>query len=213
MSENLDNEIKDFGGEIADSLGYTRKSESIRRRRTFLDVALQRKNLILGGAGILILIILVALFSGGTSELSSKELTAIKVRLNLLEERLARLEGVEVTIATLEEQGKGLEKSVVETDRSTRFLAVQVDALAQKVNTLADRTTTTAKATEDYTAMKTKPPSLGKERYHEVRGGETLYRIARKYGLSVAELCRINNITPNQVIHPGQKLLISQASN
>ena len=77
---------------------------------------------------------------------------------------------------------------------------------------LAKKATTTAEATEDSAAIKTKPPSLGKERYHEVHSGETLYRIARKYGLSVTELCRLNNITPNKIIQPGQKLIIAPKS-
>ncbi len=46
-------------------------------------------------------------------------------------------------------------------------------------------------------------------KYYEVRSGDTLYRIALKNGLSVAELCRINNISPNTVIHAGQKFLVS----
>jgi len=212
MSDNLDNEMKDFGGEIADTLGYTRKAERTRRRRAFLDIALQRKNLILGGAGVLILIVLIALFSGGTSEISNKDLDAIKVRLDLLEKRLTRLEEVEITISKLEKQGKGLEQSIVGADRSTRLLTVRVDALAQKIDMLAKKATTTAEATEDSAAIKTKPPSLGKERYHEVHSGETLYRIARKYGLSVTELCRLNNITPNKIIQPGQKLIIAPKS-
>ncbi len=46
-------------------------------------------------------------------------------------------------------------------------------------------------------------------KYYEVRSGDTLYRIALKNGLSVAELCRINNISPSTAIHAGQKLLVS----
>jgi LysM repeat protein len=213
MSDNLDNEMKDFGGEIADTLGYKRKIERTRRRRAFLDTALKRKYLILGGAVVIIVIILIALFSGGTSELSNKDLDAIKVRLDLLEKRLTRLEEVEITISKLEKQGKGLEQSIMAADRSARLLTVQVDALAQKVDMMAKKATTTAEATEDSAAIKTKPPSPGKERYHEVRSGETLYRIAKKYSLSVTELCRLNNITPNKIIHPGQKLLVSQGSD
>jgi RND family efflux transporter MFP subunit len=47
------------------------------------------------------------------------------------------------------------------------------------------------------------------EQYHEVQSGESLYLIANKYGLSVDELCRLNNINPRQIIRPGQKLLVS----
>ena len=47
-----------------------------------------------------------------------------------------------------------------------------------------------------------------KTRYHEVRQGETLSRIAQKYGITVEQLCRLNKITPKTVIRPGQKLLV-----
>jgi RND family efflux transporter MFP subunit len=49
---------------------------------------------------------------------------------------------------------------------------------------------------------------VGKQ-YHEVQSGESLYLIAMKYGLSVDELCRLNNINPRQIIRPGQKLLFT----
>lgn len=43
---------------------------------------------------------------------------------------------------------------------------------------------------------------------HVVAKGETLYSISRKYGISVAELCKENSITPSQVLKVGQKLAI-----
>ena len=51
-----------------------------------------------------------------------------------------------------------------------------------------------------------------KRRYHEVRKGDTLSRIARKYDISVEQLCRLNEITPKTVIRPGQKLLVGSGS-
>jgi LysM repeat protein len=46
-------------------------------------------------------------------------------------------------------------------------------------------------------------------RYHEIRKGENLYRISLRYGLSLQELCHINGINPQDIIWPGQKLLIT----
>jgi LysM repeat protein len=46
-------------------------------------------------------------------------------------------------------------------------------------------------------------------RYHEVKQGETLYSIARHYDISVNEICRRNNLTQNQIVQPGRKLLVS----
>lgn len=53
-------------------------------------------------------------------------------------------------------------------------------------------------------------PRTKERRYHEVRKGETLSRIAQKYGITVEELCRLNKITPKTVIHPGKKLLVAK---
>jgi LysM repeat protein len=50
--------------------------------------------------------------------------------------------------------------------------------------------------------------------YHIVSRGETLYGISKKYGISVDEIRRLNNMDPNSVIHPGQELSITpQAGN
>ena len=54
-----------------------------------------------------------------------------------------------------------------------------------------------------------KPSPEAKGRYHIVSKGDTLYRIAKENGVSVDELCRLNNIGKADIIHPGQKLLVS----
>ena len=49
-----------------------------------------------------------------------------------------------------------------------------------------------------------------KGRYHEVRQGDSLFKIAQKHGITVEELCRLNKITSKTVIRPGQKLLVAR---
>ncbi len=46
-------------------------------------------------------------------------------------------------------------------------------------------------------------------RYHKVRKGETLSRIARKHGTTVNALCRLNRISKNVRLRPGQILKYS----
>jgi LysM repeat protein len=56
---------------------------------------------------------------------------------------------------------------------------------------------------------KASPPSPApKTRVHVVRFGESLSIIAQKYSLSLDDLCRMNRITPRDVIHPGQELKV-----
>ena len=49
-----------------------------------------------------------------------------------------------------------------------------------------------------------------KGQYHMVRQGDSLFKIAKKHGITVKELCRINKITSKSVIRPGQKLLVAR---
>ena len=44
--------------------------------------------------------------------------------------------------------------------------------------------------------------------YHRVEKGETLYRISRKYGISVKKIQKLNNMKNSVLIHPGQELVI-----
>lgn len=43
-------------------------------------------------------------------------------------------------------------------------------------------------------------------RYHKVKKGETLYAIARKHGISVNSLCKLNRISKSVKLRPGQIL-------
>ena len=210
--DHFERSIDEFEEEIDEGMGYSQNDEEIIPRKSFLDFMTQRRTLIFVGAGILLLVILIALFSGGSSELSKKDLTTIITRVDLLEKRLTRLEEVELRIATLQKQGNMLQQSMGETDRSIKSLTQRVDALTERLEVREEKTTSVAKGTEAPRGITGKPVSPDKRRVHEVRSGENLYRIALKYGLSVDELCRLNNITSSQVIHPGQKLIIAPKS-
>jgi membrane-bound lytic murein transglycosylase D len=51
-------------------------------------------------------------------------------------------------------------------------------------------------------------PAKPDDDFHIVQPAETLYRIAMKYNLSVEALRRLNNLSENQFIYPGQKLRV-----
>src|SRR4030095_10078679 len=44
--------------------------------------------------------------------------------------------------------------------------------------------------------------------YHEVRQGQTLWSIARTYGIGIQTLARVNQISDTAVLSPGQKLYV-----
>src|SRR6185436_6945268 len=50
-------------------------------------------------------------------------------------------------------------------------------------------------------------------RYHKVRPGDTLWSVAKRYGLEVAELRKMNGLTAKSSrIRPGQRLRVGYAS-
>lgn len=50
--------------------------------------------------------------------------------------------------------------------------------------------------------------SGGAGQHHTVESGETLWRIAQRYGMSVERLRRLNGLGPNVTIRPGQRLRV-----
>jgi LysM repeat protein len=96
---------------------------------------------------------------------------------------------------------------------SERSLTLRLDKLSQKADQLEKRMASAPGKTEAPYPIQRIPFPLAEGRYHEVRPGDILSRIAQKYGTSVEELCRLNNMSPNQVIYPGQKLLVAPKGN
>jgi LysM repeat protein len=209
MVEDQDEEIQEFMREINDDLGYTSKPRRRESNGGSGDIRLSKISIILGVIGIVVLVVLITAFFGGGG-LSQGDLAPLQTKLDLVERRLAHLQGLESRIAFLENQEAELQQLILDLDRSGRSLTEQVDEMAKKLGGVKPGKPTApakVKATAPGTAAE-KAVSAEKERYHNVRRGETLYRIAKQYGISVKELCRLNNISPNQAIYPGQKLLV-----
>ncbi|MDR0681283.1 MAG: peptidoglycan DD-metalloendopeptidase family protein [Dysgonamonadaceae bacterium] len=49
----------------------------------------------------------------------------------------------------------------------------------------------------------------GKIQYHRIKQGDTLAYIAKKHGITVDRLCKLNNIKPNHTLRSGKSLRIS----
>ena len=211
MSDNLDNEIDRFREEIADDLGHRRKGTPTRRPKLSLPFKPKRNVLILGGAGILLVlvIVLVALFSGNGNEPSANNLLAIQARLDQLEKRIKHLEGMEGKLVFLEKQVKQPLHRGAETERAGSSLTEQLEKLSKRLDRLEKRMVPVPAKAEAPLTPQEKPSPPKKGRYHEVRSGDTLYRIAGKYGITIDELCRLNNISPRHIIYPGQRLLVA----
>ncbi len=135
--------------------------------------------------------ILVIIFNGCIKEESKKDLILIKDRLEQIEKKLDQLVAQQSAI-----------KDAIK-------LANQMP-LQGSSTTSTITTTTTEIRTSPFTPIKEMPPKG--TLYHVVKRGESLYSIAKCYGISIDEIRRLNNLKINQHIQAGKKLLISDAS-
>lgn len=163
----------------------------------------QKKSLIFGAVGAVVLIILLVVFFGGKEKNPPKELEAFKAGLDGLEKRVARIEGMEQKLSGIEGQIKALNASLQKLERQTGSLREHMD----KVERMA-QAASTPKPPPQTAAPQKKPSAQGDKRLYEVKRGETLFSIAKKFGMSGEELRRLNNLSKNDTIQPGQKLIV-----
>jgi LysM repeat protein len=197
--------FEDMSNDLAD----TENSEAPGRNASRFPKPSPVPKIILG-VGILLVIILLALFFRGPNGASKEDVSIVRNRLDQLEKRLASLDATEKKISSLENRFLALQQSVARFDSAEKSLREKVDKLGQQVERLTiPPPPPPAKAT--VTDSSQKPSTAqGGVRYHEVKQGETLYRIASKYNMTMDELRRLNNLKPNQnSIKPGQKLAVS----
>lgn len=84
-----------------------------------------------------------------------------------------------------------------------------VEGLGEDSDTVAT-TDSTSLSVADSTAIAPtpEPPPPPAKEYHKIRKGDTLTAIARRYGTTVSELCRLNGISRNGVLRIGSSLRV-----
>jgi len=187
VNQDRNEAAQEFMEEIVDDLGYTPKGGKNQGSGSTVNPGSAPKFFIPWGIGIFLLIVVIALLWMGRSGEDPETLVSIQAGLNRLEERITRLEGLK----GLKELG-GLEDRIIRLEKGEKRLQQEVKQIARP-----DATSTPKKAGPE-----------AKQRYHTVRSGESLYTIAKKYGISTDRLCKLNKITAKEPIRPGQRLLV-----
>jgi LysM repeat protein len=156
---------------------------------------------IFASAGVFIVaVILIVVWVNSGKKGTNVELNTLKLKINMLEGRLSHLE----------KEIPELQASLTKGEDPQGLLTQRLNALSLQVSQLENEVSSAARVRVP-DSVQPSPVTQDKGRYHEVRAGETLYRIARTYGLSVDELCRLNDISQDEVgdIQPGRRLLVS----
>lgn len=175
--------------------------------RHLIEWARERKNILLAGGGVLLLLLFLVLvvFPVRGSSVSQDDFTALLLRVDRIESRVAQLDGLEREIVNLLETHKPFPDA--------ELFAGRLDMLADRVQTLQQKMGTIV---SDVQAARTaaEAPVRDSEarRYHTVIQGETLFSIARSYNISVERLCALNRMSPRDTLHVGRRLLISEGT-
>jgi len=183
MEHNQSVEIEGIKKGSVEDLPHARRKEVCLRLKTSLGFKPPGRALGFWAVRVLLLVVVSPFLFGCDNGESKEELSFIKTRLDQVEERLARLGAVEERLTQLEG-----------TEQKMAHLESKIEKLERSISELNKLVASRPK----------------KDRYHEVRQGDSLFKIAQKHGITVDELCRLNKITSKTVIRPGQTLFVAR---
>jgi len=139
------------------------------------------------GVGLIGLVILIVILLPRTGDYGLKwKINSLDAKLKQVEGNINRLVWIEARLDKMEEKIKEFE---VMMNTLERFGKSSTQPTAES------------------------PEAMAKARYHRVRAGETLYGISRRYGLTIEELRRLNQLPKEATIYPDQKLLIRRGDS
>ncbi|WP_045215107.1 LysM peptidoglycan-binding domain-containing protein [Desulfonatronovibrio magnus] len=199
------------------------------RRNVAVNAGRQQENMIiyaLAAAGAIILILIIVIFArGGSSpEYPVAELREVIARMDTLEHRVMEIEGQLLgrdPFAAEPGQTADL-RAALEAQRET------LDDLRQRFSEMEDQSARVASRPAPQPAPRPAPepaprpappepaaaPSADADHIlHEVQPGENLFRIGLRHNISVDRIRELNNLSPNDAIHPGQKLIVGTRNN
>ena len=85
----------------------------------------------------------------------------------------------------------------------------EVETLAPRVN-LLEKQLSSIHVRQKVTPARSNPVHADKKQYYEIKKGDNLFRISQKYGVSVDELARMNDLHEEELLFVGQKLVVSK---
>jgi len=173
------------------------------------------KHLYIAIGGFLILIILSVVVIARTYSLAEKvQLLALQSKLEQLENRLGSIED-EGGLSQAAGQGNQLILLTERLDQLEANMTARINNMANQLNTAPAKPVAEAAApapAKPSAEAAVPGPALEKDtkaQIHTVKPGETLYRISRRYNLSVEQLRQYNKLDSKGSIYPGQKLNVT----
>ena len=207
---------KDTREDFVISNGYDEEEEGdLGREDSYsrqTEVLQNKSNLpyIIGGVGLVFIIILfVFILSGSSDGVKLEQLQALEKRIEQLEKKMATLGGMDQALERIDNSEKELGLIMERLDRFEGTVTTQIDQIIKELGKLHQKTGSAPAPKAKAAQPVAKSTTEKKMKVHEVSAGETLYSISRRYGLTVDQLRKYNNIGKDTAIRPGQKLKLS----
>ncbi|MFW6054829.1 MAG: LysM peptidoglycan-binding domain-containing protein [Thermodesulfobacteriota bacterium] len=162
-----------------------------------------KKYALWAGSGLILLLLIVIAFRGCGSTPES--------RTGELENRLA---SVEDTLLKIEDQQVKQQEQSNRSDRQEDFqvLVHRLESLDKRLKDIEEKVAGMGDGRKQGQGTaetgSADDADFLKEKTHSVQSGDTLYSISQKYGISVDELRRWNDLGRGDVIRPGQELVV-----
>lgn len=169
------------------------------------------KTIVIAGAGLLLaLVVVLMIFSGSPRSAEKEQISSLDVRLKQVEEKLAKLEWIDTGLARLDRKEKDISALSERITQIEAGLGRRIDQIAReaaKPESPAPRPEAAAKPG----AAAPKVDKTPAPKTYVVQKGDTLYSIARRHDTTVAQLLKLNNLSPQSPIRAGQKLMVAPA--
>lgn len=161
------------------------------------------------GVGLVVLLMIFVWFlEKPRSSSAAKRISLLESKIERLEKTIAKINAIDEKLETLENQSQKFMFAVDRLDRFETSISWRMEQVDKKLAALQQ-------AAEGVGAKPdVAPPSPvvsrndATESTHTVSTGDTLYSISRRYGLTVEELRRANQLPEGATIYEGQKLII-----
>ena len=188
---------------------YHERSSGVFRKKSIMPF-------VIGGLGLLVLVVLlVIVLSRPDNFVDQDYLQSLESRIQQLEKKLATSAVIDNTIERIGKQEQDLDRLDQKADRFESTITTQIDQIIKELGVLHQNISQlSATAGPRPKTTDTIQPAASKKaestiQFHQIRAGETLYSISRRYGLSVEQLRTYNDLAANAAIYPGQKLKLS----
>lgn len=207
--------IEDMGSEdylLEDPLAFWHE-----RKKTLWKKIFRRSEtpfLIMGAGLVLLVVIFFAIAPKGGNQDVIRQLDVLSEQLQKAEERLSNMEVLLGGATQLESRMDALDKSLLRFDSADASASLRLNRIADELSLMQkdiNLLKSQKKAVREIppaSANSGKTQSVSQVVYHEVQSGETLYRISRRYNISVDTLRRLNGLSEQAQIYPGQKLKV-----